>query len=60
MAITREVNGGVIDVSAPMDCLVGFGLSTAQTTRYLLVYGALVSVGGRVFIDLGGSSLFVS
>ncbi|MGC9180539.1 MAG: hypothetical protein ACP5GZ_10115 [Vulcanisaeta sp.] len=60
VAVTREVTGGVVDVSVPMDCLVRLGLSPGQSTRFLLVYTGLVSVGGRLFIDLSGSSLLVS
>ncbi|WP_243679187.1 hypothetical protein [Vulcanisaeta distributa] len=45
----------------PMDCVMGgLGLSPASLTRFLLVYVGLVSVGGRVFIDLSGSSILVS
>lgn len=61
MAVTRDVGGGVVDISAPMDCVMGgLGLSPASLTRFLLVYVGLVSVGGRVFIDLSGSSILVS
>ncbi|WP_245522587.1 hypothetical protein [Vulcanisaeta distributa] len=60
VAVTRDVSGNVVDVSAPMDCLAGLGVSPGSSTRFLLVYVGLVSVGGRVFIDLGGSSLLAS
>ncbi len=60
VAVTRDVSGNVVDVSAPMDCLAGLGgVSPGSSTRFLLVYVGLVSVGGRVFIDLGGSSVVV-
>ncbi|WP_460172670.1 hypothetical protein [Vulcanisaeta sp. JCM 14467] len=59
IAITRDVAGGVVDVSAPLDCLASFDVAPNQSVRFLLVYTGLVSVGGRIFIDLGGSSVVV-
>ena len=56
-AVVREVNDKVIDVSAPLDCLGALGLNTSQSTRFLLVYTGLVSVGNRIFIDLSNSSV---
>ena len=57
VAVTREVSGRVVDVSVPADCLAALGLGVGQSTRFLLAYTGLVSVGGRVFIDLGGASI---
>ncbi len=57
IAVTREVRGGVVDVSAPMECLRALGISPGSSTRFLLAYSGLVSVGGRVFIDLGNASI---
>jgi hypothetical protein len=57
LAVVREVSTSVLDVSVPWDCLGDLGVSVdaSLTTRYLLVYSNLVSVGDRVFVDFSSS-----
>ncbi len=56
IAVTREVNGGVVDVSAPWTASGGLGLAWLLDPLPPRLRG-LISVGDRVFIDLRNSSL---